>query len=696
MYINLPGIYSELIDGNLRLDSPADLPSVLVIGTAAEGVPGALWRVRDIAATGREFGRGSKLLEGIQEVRAGGGRNIIAMRLPGRKFIFRGVGSSDDAFTFVSGSDTGFTLKSGLSSDAVNTELRIGFTTVLLHATTPNLIEEAGKSAVDAALDLDPSRADAVRYLLEVANADGDVLFRTFEINEQGNQYWLDEYDLGGVISELSAYDLEVFGDGRLAENGGGDLVVPADVGTFVNEEFTALLSLSSTISIIENNSGYVYQLATTGENSGAMAVYESLHEQLSLLDFQPFDVVFVKDLELNIKDAIDMDESGDPRLDQLQSWSLTNFIPTKNSAFGDVLGYLAIKEIDFEKFYFWTFEDPAAGGFDPVTDVQFAPGEFVADLASAGLVAGDFVPVNFGHLLATYAFRSSTNHRMTHAVIGTSVPRSTSQRDVLRWLGKSPEFDFDVNTGEETVVTNGSGILGYKLIGGSDYYRSGAKYGGLYLSEDYSFMGPNIVMDENDEPVDLGKYLSVVAAFSSLRNDSPRGRRGYVGNLAGNYAGMIGSLELTDAPTNNVVAGAQMRYNISGDRLDEAVGFRIVLLRPSPEGPRIADAPTFATPGSDWTRVMTVRIVNDLLERIRSGGSPFVGKGLSAPQRLALEAQIEQILDNAISERNVLNNGSYEIRQSRAQRIQGEMDLYLDLGVVNELRRIRVKVSLS
>lgn len=123
-YINLPGTYPNLLDGNLRQFVPNNNPISLVIGSAYTGFTGELYAVNDIGAALVEYGRKSEIGKGIVEARDGGARNIFAVRLPGTAPVLSRVGSESAA---AAAGDTGFTITPVLASPEAGTRYGIAY-----------------------------------------------------------------------------------------------------------------------------------------------------------------------------------------------------------------------------------------------------------------------------------------------------------------------------------------------------------------------------------------------------------------------------------------------------------------------------------------------------------------------------------------------------------------------------------------
>ena len=92
-YVNLPGSYVQLQDGNLSFFARDLTQSVLVLGTASKGLTSEPFLMTDLGSVIKEFGATSELARTASEVRKGGARNIFVYRLPGIAPSVAGIGA---------------------------------------------------------------------------------------------------------------------------------------------------------------------------------------------------------------------------------------------------------------------------------------------------------------------------------------------------------------------------------------------------------------------------------------------------------------------------------------------------------------------------------------------------------------------------------------------------------------------------
>lgn len=92
-YENLPGIFPNLIDGNLQVIGTNEAPVVCVIGTAPQGDAETLTTVASPSQQAADFGKNDgTLIRGMYEVLAGGAQNIRLFRIGATSAKVEGIG----------------------------------------------------------------------------------------------------------------------------------------------------------------------------------------------------------------------------------------------------------------------------------------------------------------------------------------------------------------------------------------------------------------------------------------------------------------------------------------------------------------------------------------------------------------------------------------------------------------------------
>lgn len=425
------------------------------------------------------------------------------------------------------------------------------------------------------------------------------------------------------------------------------------------------------------------FSAGSTDSNLSLMKRYEKLHTAFENLDLAAFDIIVPYGITIDAKNAADGAE-----------FTISGGAYPAPGQSNDVLGYCVISDNgDYTYTYYWSTTGV-------VSDLP--------EIASNGELpeSGEFQyrEVNFGHLLATYCYENSEDYRTCHGVIGTRLPGSISARGIREYFGKAPTYAYDRESGTYFITdesNNGTGLLGHKFIGGKYAFNDGVKRGGLFLTEDRSldYSAANIVLDANSKKIDLGKYLSVVALFGTTADDVNTRSPAYITNAATIVAGMLPNLSVIDSLINRQVPGLFVPYRLETKTVDVACGLGLTLAKVENGVPSIADSPTFASPTSDYTRLTTVRIVAKIAEELRSTARPFLGKGLSAIKRNALEAAIGEVLKRNLGDGTgvqVITAGRFKLMQTAEERVLGKVRVDLTLTPVFELRQITFSVNLS
>lgn len=441
---------------------------------------------------------------------------------------------------------------------------------------------------------------------------------------------------------------------------------------------YTALIPLQDSGEVIKT--ACTYSAGATGADISAMKRFEKLHTAFEDLDLAPFDIVYPCGIALNTKNAKDTAVTF-----------TDNVYPTPKTSL-DALGYCEIRNNgDYTYSYFWS---------DDGTTLS---------IASPGPISGysaesfSFKEVNFGYLLASYCYENSSDYRSLLGVIGTTLPASITARGVREYFGYAPTYTLNKEDNSFYIATsgdNGTGLLGFRFVGGEDDFNDGLKHGGFFLTEDRTidYSASNLVLDDNGKKIDLGKYLLVSAIFGRVNDDINPRRSPYLTNAAGIIAGMLPQQSPSDSLINMTIPGMLIDYRLETKTVDVASGLGLVVAKNENGVAVIADSPTFASPTSDYTRLTTVRIVAKIAEELRGAARPYIGKGLTAPKRAALESAIGEVLKANMAGEPIqtITGATFKIEQSAADRVLGKMKVKLTIVPVFELRQITFSVNLS
>lgn len=488
-------------------------------------------------------------------------------------------------------------------------------------------------------------------------------------------------YD-NGSTPLTDRYEVNVSGSRAVA--GGGDI---GSASGFVNLE-----------DVVE--AGAVYVDGTDGLDLSKMELYEKLYVAYKDLLSYNFDVVVPMSINLDDYNVIPQGNViGAVVPDNTTNGA--NTYPTAGSyVLGqdvDSLGRVYVEQYEGTYYFWWDFGASAFSAAD-IFPAGIGSASATLKIDGTALTDDDFHEVNFAYQLARFLHDYSTDIVDATGVVGTLPPAGNTVRDRARWLGKVPTWTLNTETNEPYIASsgdNGTGLLGNKFMAGRDDWRSGV-YGGGFILTDGEFMDSGEeILDTNEIPVDLGKYISVVAENVYMRNAWYSS--GYEGSFAPSYAGLYVNLPANIAPTNRKVSNTvSIRYRFGLNDLDLLDGAGYVVLRNKVQGLVVADAPSASMPNSDWNRLSTVRIVKQVIDGIRIAGDPYLGKAMSGGAKAALKEDVQKVLQKAVSQGFLQRYEPFEIQQTPDQEVAGVADINLTLVPAFELRVINVSVSLS
>jgi len=105
-YQNLPGIFEDVLDGNLTIIADNGSPSVMVIGTASKGPSETVVTVTRPGDAAKTFGKDGTLIRGMYEVVTAGTTNIRLYRIGATPAVLAGIGADDAVLTTAAKDDT--------------------------------------------------------------------------------------------------------------------------------------------------------------------------------------------------------------------------------------------------------------------------------------------------------------------------------------------------------------------------------------------------------------------------------------------------------------------------------------------------------------------------------------------------------------------------------------------------------------
>lgn len=209
-----------------------------------------------------------------------------------------------------------------------------------------------------------------------------------------------------------------------------------------------------------------------------------------------------------------------------------------------------------------------------------------------------------------------------------------------------------------------------------------------------------NEIVDTEGNKMDIGWYTSIVVGPEPVMVSDTLGT--WYGSPAIAYAALNASLKPESAPTNKALPGVKgMKYKFSNKQMNELVGNRMVVFKLKGEGtttassiPYVVDGCTAGNANCDYRRIVTVKVVTDVVDQIREVSDPFLGEPNTVEQRNALSALISKRLTYLLNQGEI-QYYAFEINATVQQVLLGECTISLTLVVPQELRKITTVVAL-
>lgn len=248
-----------------------------------------------------------------------------------------------------------------------------------------------------------------------------------------------------------------------------------------------------------------------------------------------------------------------------------------------------------------------------------------------------------------------------------------------------------------ETVGTIGMEPVKYTTLASIQSYIDEVSASGV--NDHYMFNEANgeLILNEDGEPMDIGRYISVVFGPEvGLANDKIGN---YVTNGGTSYAGLISTLPAENSTTNQQVPVSGLRYHLSEAQHNQLAAARFVTFeeKRNANGTTrvvVKDGMTGAQPTSDFHRLSTVRITHATVQLIRRKADPFIGLPNGIAQRNSLATEIQAGLD-ALKENGVLQDFKFSIFTSAREQVLGNAFITLELVPQFEMRKIFTSVAL-
>lgn len=313
----------------------------------------------------------------------------------------------------------------------------------------------------------------------------------------------------------------------------------------------------------------------------------------------------------------------------------------------------------------------------------------------------------NFGYDLAEFCYNASIQFNSCIGVIPTEPPvpftsTSASLTQVEAWVAGVEAFNTTAIAGAS--FTSFDGVTDSGADGVPDNFAFWATDNDTLPTGSPPAANSHVIKDLNNNPVDIGKYISVVAGIYTFTNDvsdkvSPT-TSVYNNYGAAVYAGFITSLAPHRAPTNKVIPGVGVLRNLSISQANRLAVKRFVCFQAKAKGLTVVNAMTGAYNisiyyRSDFVRLTSIRITNAAVERIRAVADPFIGEPIDGVSLNALNKEIDQALLK-FQTLGALQRYSFTIVSTPSMQVLGEITIPLTLVPAFETTEIDVNVSLA
>jgi len=701
---NLPGIIHELQDGGLEISAASAAPTVLIMGTASQGIAGLKKQVVRAQESENEFGKEGTLIRGMYEALSGGSTNTYLYRINAEAASLYGVGTDDQT---TNPTELKTLIKDGSAADlyflfyqkpatlgpnATEGRLRIkNALGVLVYDNNPgNQGIDLGEVIVSGIFNGGDDIGSETNYVSFREVAKDRILVNDFSAGQiPATPTNADAFDLGNSDTNVGSYVVKVDGN-EIAESlftlsvGTGTAAVDQIIIDSVAAGFSGGEDVTVTYTY-DAETRYNLKDGSDGLNPSRMKLYEALAEAYRSLENDEIDIVIPMNVYLDDKNIADGDMIT---LSTEESVPAGRRYPIANST-GDGLGKLHVEEYQGQFYYFWDIDGSGVAAIYPVGVGAASP---TTGIDGEPLTVDSFHEVNFAYQLANFCFSLSVNDNEVTGVIGTKAPSSFSAKDISVWVGKEPVVD-----AEGKVSVNGSGLLGNKFVAGTiDREKGFFATANGWLSTSANFDGDsNILMDRNGHKIDIGKYISITAMYLTFYNSTDETGFGYQSNMASYYGGFYSALPSNSAPTNKTVTGVRAPFRISKTKLNSLAKMKYIAIKQKENKLRISDAPTAARDDSDFTRLTTVRIIAEVIDSVRTVAEPYIGEPNTALARVSLETGIVRELAR-LQELGFIQRFEARVSATTAQEITGDATVELTIVPAFELRKITVITSLA
>ncbi len=631
---DLTGSYSIYGDGNLgRQKGPAAPPDLVIMGLSGKGVdyrPQA-YTADTIDSLNKAFGPKGDLLAQVQEMQTKGLNEVMVMRI----------------------------------------------------GTRPCFVQHVGRAIVTPALQTDGYWIECIpggteykdRFGLSYDNSTGELVIKdltagviVFSNNDKN------PIDLGQVIIRGTA-NFDTANTNRGPDLGTLTFDSNGNVTSLADSNFVKLSALATTDPKIKVFNG------DDGEKVSRMRLYEGVFQGMSKLEGQRYRYLAAHPLAT-------LDCPAQTSLAALTAKGTAYPNPNSSSPTQpDALGKVYIEWSDDKYEFYWDVDGDGKPEYWSVND--YGDYEGTSKEGKVFGTAADFLEPNFAFTYAYDCLRKSIESHFCQAIVGVEHP--AIGKSLSSWVGKEPTYSTTVD-GTVTVTANGTGLLGHKYTAGTTTFRSGKAYGGFIETSEPYFDSGTETLDQNDQPVDMGKFLSLWATPETFDPRlSVNNNNAYLRISPASYAAFRASLSAYTSPTHQVfpTAGSVLTGALTRPQLSSLQKMRYTVAKQDFRGIKIQDAPSAAHPSSDYTRQGSIELVEAWDEVVRNVVDPYLGRHMAPEEEIALQKDLVEAMNGMIGAKLFVRGSNVRLVISPQDRILGQALVESDLVLPFELRRI-------
>lgn len=237
-------------------------------------------------------------------------------------------------------------------------------------------------------------------------------------------------------------------------------------------------------------------------------------------------------------------------------------------------------------------------------------------------------------------------------------------------------------------------------LIGVDDYVAKlvDTRSNRFYMTD----MNGDVILGEDNKPMDIGWYTSAVVGPEPIMFSDTLGT--YYGSPAIAYAALNAVIAPQSSPMNKAIRNAQgLKFKLSNKQMDALIGAGYVVFKLKNEGlaagsntPYVVNGDTAGGPNCDYKDIAVVKVVKDVVDRVREVCDPFIGEPNTLPQRNAMSAQISKVLAKlADPDVGEIQGYDFTVSATLEQQISGKTTIALTIIPATTLKEITTVVAL-